>query len=118
MNALYDRNGDEERWLLRRHERKLRPAADTSAKRKPQIAASAAERSVSEFVLESALARAEETLNRFLVRFAFHSQQADASQTTRGAQRKSGQKAVKRQRVIRTACERLQRFTGCKDLHA
>ena len=33
-----------------------------SAKRKLQLAASAAQRSVSEFVLESALARAEETL--------------------------------------------------------
>jgi uncharacterized protein (DUF1778 family) len=48
--------------LTEKRSQKLDLRLTTSAKRKLQFAASAAHRSLSEFVLESALARAEETL--------------------------------------------------------
>jgi len=55
-----------------------------SAKRTLQMAASAAHRSVSEFVLESALARAEETLPD-RQRFGLTAEQWDAFQTALAA---------------------------------
>ena len=56
----------------------------TSAKRTLQIAAFAAHRSVSEFVLESALARAEETLPD-RQRFGLNAQQWEAFQAALSA---------------------------------
>ena len=65
-----------------------------SAKRALQTAALAAHRSVSEFVLESALARAEETLPD-RVRFGLNAEQWKAFQTALSAPRRRSPRLAK-----------------------
>jgi uncharacterized protein (DUF1778 family) len=65
-----------------------------SAKRALQIAARAAQRSVSEFVLESALARADETLPD-RVRFGLNAEQWEAFQAALSARRRPAPRLAK-----------------------
>lgn len=74
--------------------KKLDLRLTTSAKRTLQVAALAAHRSVSEFVLESALARAEETLPD-RQRFGLTAEQWAAFQTALSAPRRPAPRLAK-----------------------